>query len=191
MRDKGTRVGAGRLFRTLAAATLMAGAALTTGAPARSVEGLCNGQEASHAWLNASGQHGPALIDGTANDDVIIGSDGDDTFNGKGGDDIICGEQGKDSISGGPGNDTLRGDGGDDDLDGGPGRDTLSGDLGNDTVAGGSGKDNLVGGDGDDVIVGSDDDEPDRLDGGNGFDDCLRSEEHTSNSSHVETSYAV
>jgi len=31
----------------------------------------------------------------------------------------------------------------------------------------------LVGGDGDDVIVGSDDDEIDKLDGGNGFDDCV------------------
>ena len=115
MRDKGLPVGGGLLSRTLAVATLMAGAALTTGGPARSVEGLCNGQEASHPWLNASGQRGPALIDWTPKNDVIIGSDGDDTINGKGGDDVICGERGYDSISGGPGNDTLRGDSGDDD----------------------------------------------------------------------------
>jgi Ca2+-binding RTX toxin-like protein len=173
MRDTGKRHRGQGLARSLAIATLLAGAAVTNGPNAHSVGGLCNGQEASHAWLNASGQRGPALIDGTAKDDVIIGSDGDDTIDGKGGDDVICGELGNDSISGGPGNDTLRGDAGDDDLDGGPGRDTLSGDGGNDTVAGGSGKDVLVGGDGDDVIVGSDDDEIDKLDGGNGFDDCV------------------
>jgi Ca2+-binding RTX toxin-like protein len=175
MRYTGTRGPSGRLIRGLAVATLLAGAALAAGPSALSVNGLCNGQEASHDWLNASGQPGPALIDGTGKDDVIIGSEGDDTINGKGGDDVICGQRGNDSINGGPGNDTLRGDGNDDDLDGGAGKDTLSGDSGNDTVAGGSGKDVIVGGDGDDVIVGSDDDEVDKLDGGFGFDDCVTS----------------
>ena len=175
MRHLGKQRMGRRLACSLACATLLAGAALAGGPAAHSVDGLCNGQEASHAWLNASGQHGPALIDGTGKDDVIIGSDGDDTINGKGGDDVICGKLGNDSVSGGPGNDTLRGDGGDDDLDAGSGNDVVSGDSRNDTVAGGSGKDVLVGGDDDDVIVGSDDDELDRLDGGSGFDDCVLS----------------
>ena len=142
------RADGGRLARGLAVAVLLVGAAVAGGRPAHSVEVLCNGQEAMHPWLNASGQKGPALIDGTDKDDVIIGSNGDDTINGKGGDDVICGEAGNDSISGGPGNDTIRGNGGDDDLDGGPGNDTLSGDGGNDTLAGGAGRDVLVGGDG-------------------------------------------
>src|SRR5438105_11594212 len=141
MRDKGKR-GRGRpLARSLAVATLLAGTAVSGGPAAHSVDGLCNGQAASHSWLNASGQRGPALIDGTPKNDVIIGSDGDDTINGKGGDDVICGEGGNDSISGGPGNDTLRGNGGDDDVDGGPGNDVVSGDAGSDTVAGGAGRD--------------------------------------------------
>src|SRR5581483_4076784 len=161
------RAAGGRLARSLAVAVLLVGAAIAGGRPAHSVEGLCNGQEATHPWLNASGQKGPALIDGTAKDDVIIGSDGDDTINGKGGNDVICGEGG---------NDTIRGNSGDDDLDGGPGNDTVSGDAGNDTLAGGAGRDVLVGGDGDDVIVGSDDDEVDRIDGGAGFDDCVTSQ---------------
>src|SRR5258708_16480050 len=116
MGDKGKRGKGRRLTRSLAVATLLAGAAGSGGPAAQSVEGLCNGQAASHPWLNASGQHGPALIDGTAKNDVIIGSDGDDTINGKGGDDVICGELGNDSISGGPGDHTLRGGGGDDKL---------------------------------------------------------------------------
>src|SRR5258708_14635646 len=135
MGDKGKRGKGRRLTRSLAVATLLAGAAGSGGPAAQSVEGLCNGQAASHPWLNASGQHGPALIDGTAKNDVIIGSDGDDTINGKGGDDVICGELGNDSISGGPGNDTLRGGGGDDNLDGGPRDHNPSGDQGNDTRA--------------------------------------------------------
>src|SRR2546423_14838152 len=122
MRDKGKRGKGRRLARSLAVAALLAGAAVSGGPAARSVEGLCNGQEASHAWLNASGQHGPALIDGTGKNDVIIGSDGDDTINGKGGDDVICGKLGNDSISGGPGNDRIRGDRGDDGPDGRPGQ---------------------------------------------------------------------
>jgi Ca2+-binding RTX toxin-like protein len=80
-----------RAMQIVALATLLAGAAITGGGAAHSVDGLCNGQEASHAWLNASGQRGPALIDGTGKNDVIIGSDGDDTINGKGGDDVLVG----------------------------------------------------------------------------------------------------
>src|SRR5258708_40147502 len=121
MGDKGKRGKGRRLTRSLAVATLLAGAAVSGGPAAHGVEGLCNGQAASHSWLNASGQHGPALIDGTGKDDVIIGSDGDDTINGKGGDDVICGELGNDSISGGARQATRPGGGGGDNPDGGPG----------------------------------------------------------------------
>src|SRR2546423_9041175 len=158
-----------RAMQALALATLLAGAAMTGGGAAHSVDGLCNGQEASHAWLNASGQHGPALIDGTGKDDVIIGSDGDDTINGKGGDDVICGKLGNDSISGGPGNDTIRGDGGDDDLDGGPGHDAVRGDSRHHTLARGTGQDGPLRGDGADLLVGRDDHKVAKLDRGRGF----------------------
>ena len=111
----------------------------STPTPLRSIGGLCNGQPASHTWLDASGQPGPAILDGTGHDDTIIGSDGDDVIDGRGGDDFICGAAGNDSITGGSGDDALRGDTGDDDVDGNGGHDTVVGDDGNDTVAGGHG----------------------------------------------------
>jgi Ca2+-binding RTX toxin-like protein len=168
-----TRRKAGRLAVVTASTGFMVGLALLNSGGAHSIGGLCNGRPASHTWLDASGQYGPALIDGTDHDDVIIGSDGDDTIDASGGDDVVCGAAGDDSIAGGRGDDAIRGDTGDDDLDGGPGNDTLVGDGGNDTVAGGSGRDFLVGGSGDDVMITADDDEVDKVDAGADFDVCL------------------
>ena len=125
------------------------------------------------ALQRPSGQYGPALIDGTNHDDVIVGSDGDDTISAGAGDDQVCGAAGDDFIAGDSGNDAIRGDTGDDDLDGGSGRDTVVGDGGNDTVAGGTGNDFLVGGSGDDVMISADDSEVDKVNGGDDFDDCL------------------
>ena len=164
---------AARLATVTATAGFMVGLAFLNGGQAHSIGGLCNGQPASHTWLDASGQYGPALLDGTDHDDTIIGSDGDDTIDARGGDDVVCGAAGDDSIAGGRGDDAVRGDTGDDDLDGGPGNDTLVGDGGNDTVAGGSGPDFLVGGSGDDVMISADDDSVDKVNGGDDFDDCL------------------
>ena len=141
---KSTR--AGRAAMATTTLGFMVGLAFLNAGSAQSIGGLCNGRPASHTWLDASGQPGPALLDGTGHDDTIVGSDGDDTIDGRGGDDMICGAAGNDSINGGTGNDAIRGDTGDDDLDGGPGNDTVVGDGGNDTVAGGSGPDFLVGG---------------------------------------------
>ncbi len=163
----------GRLALTTATAGFMVGVALLNGGTSTAIGGLCNGRPASHTWLDASGQYGPALIDGTDDDDDIIGSDGDDTIDAGDGDDVVCGAAGDDSIAGGRGDDAVRGDTGDDDLDGGPGNDTLVGDGGNDTVAGGNGPDFLVGGSGDDVMISADDDSVDKVNAGDDFDDCL------------------
>lgn len=76
---------------------------LFNSAAARSVGALCNGRPASRTWLDASGQPGPAVLDGTRGNDVMIGSDGDDTIDGRGGNDTICGGPGNDSITVGPG----------------------------------------------------------------------------------------
>lgn len=70
----------------------------------------------------------PSSIDGGAGNDVLTGSDDDDT------------------ITGGEGNDRIRGRGGDDDLSGDAGNDRISGDAGDDTLAGGAGSDRLEGG---------------------------------------------
>src|SRR5688572_33396640 len=109
----------GRLALTTATAGFFVGLALLNGGTSNAIGGLCNGRPASHTWLDASGQYGPALLDGTDHDDTIIGSDGDDIIDGRGGDDVICGAAGDDSIAGGRGHDAIRGDMGDDDLDGG------------------------------------------------------------------------
>jgi Ca2+-binding RTX toxin-like protein len=171
----------GRLALVTATSGFAIGLALLNGGTAHSIGGLCNGTPASHTWLDASGQYGPALLDGTNHDDTIIGSDGDDTIDAGPGNDVVCGAAGDDSISGGTGDDAIRGDTGDDDLDGGPGRDTVVGDGGNDTVAGGTGNDFLVGGTGDDVMISSDDDSVDKVNAGDDFDVCLfgAGDEHT------------
>src|SRR5438128_10103940 len=167
------RLKAGRLAMAAASGGFLVGLALLNTGGAHAIGGLCNGEPASHTWLDASGQYGPALLDGTDHDDTIVGSDGDDTIDGRGGNDFICGAAGNDSIEGGTGQDAIRGHTGDRDLDGGPGRDTVVGDGGNDTVAGGTRNDFLVGGSGDDVMISSDDNEVDKVNGGDDFDDCL------------------
>ena len=48
--------------------------------PATAIGGLCEGRPASHSWPDASGQQGPALLEGTRGDDVIVGGSGDDTL---------------------------------------------------------------------------------------------------------------
>src|SRR5881396_844056 len=91
----------GRLAVLTATAAFTVGVAFLSSGSAHAIGGLCNGQPASHTWLDASGQPGPALLDGTNGDDTIVGSDGDDTIDGRGGNDFICGAAGDDSISGG------------------------------------------------------------------------------------------
>jgi Ca2+-binding RTX toxin-like protein len=167
------RLKTGRLALVTSSTAFVVGLAFLNGGTAHSIGGLCNGRPASHTWLDASGQYGPALIEGTDHDDTIVGSDGDDTIDAGDGDDVVCGAAGDDSIAGGDGMDAIRGDTGDDDLDGGPEKDTLVGDGGNDTVAGGTGGDFLVGGSGDDVMISVDDEEVDKVNGGDDFDDCL------------------
>jgi Ca2+-binding RTX toxin-like protein len=183
----------GRLALTTGTAGIFLGLSLLNSGTSNAIGGLCNGRPASHTWLDASGQYGPALIDGTDEDDDIIGSDGDDTIDAGDGDDVVCGAAGNDSIAGGDGDDAIRGDTGDDDLDGGEGRDTVVGDGGNDTVAGGpDGTDFLLGGSGDDVMISADDNVGDhdhdrehdksgfgrpnvvdKVNGGDDFDVCL------------------
>jgi Ca2+-binding RTX toxin-like protein len=167
----------GRLAVITATGGFMAGVAMLTGGGAHAIGGLCNGRPASHTWLDASGQPGPAVIDGTRGDDVIVGSDGDDTIDGRGGSDFICGGPGNDSISVGPGgNSIVRGDSGDDSIsaDGTVHSVTLVGDAGNDTLQVGNtvAPSYLVGGSGDDVLIHNGRGHV-KMDGGDGLDDCL------------------
>jgi Ca2+-binding RTX toxin-like protein len=168
---------AGRLAIVTATVGFLGGAALLYPGGAQAIGGLCNGRPASHTWLDASGQPGPAVIDGTRGSDIIVGSDGDDTIDGRGGNDMICGGPGNDSITVGPGGDSVvRGDSGDDNLStvGTVHSVTMIGDAGNDTLEVGNtvAPSYLVGGPGDDVLI-HDGRGHVKMDGGDDFDDCV------------------
>ncbi len=102
-------------------------------------------------------------IDGTFEDDTLVGTEGPDLIRGFRGDDTIVGNGGLDILKGGAGNDTITGganrdiiDGasGEDMLFGLDGNDTIEGDAGNDYIDGGFGADVIRGGYGDDIILG-------------------------------------
>ncbi|MCA3424319.1 MAG: hypothetical protein INF81_15310 [Roseomonas sp.] len=80
-------------------------------------------------------------MSGTAGNDFIIGTVGNDVISGLGGDDFIDGALGDDTLNGGDGADTLNGSAGNDSLFGGSGGDFLEGSWGRDTYRGGSGAD--------------------------------------------------
>ncbi|MCK9249725.1 MAG: hypothetical protein M0P31_12230 [Solirubrobacteraceae bacterium] len=71
-------------------------------------------------------------VGGSAGDDVIVGSPGDDILWGGDGDDVIHGLAGDDQLSG---------DDGDDTIDGGPGADRIAGGCMSDVLIGGPGAD--------------------------------------------------
>lgn len=73
-------------------------------------------------------------IRGTADDDVIRGTDERDFICGGGGDDRIIGGDGNDTLMGGGGTDRLLGESGDDTLMGGDGYDKLDGGSGRDSL---------------------------------------------------------
>ncbi len=81
---------------------------------------------------------------GTREDDVLIGSDGDDAISGGSGDDIIFGGAGRDLLNGNEGDDQLFGEAGADDLKGGAGDDILDGGEDYDNLLGGIGNDTLI-----------------------------------------------
>src|SRR4051812_18555104 len=83
------------------------------------------------------------VIYGTNGTDVIVGGKGRDQIHGLGGDDFICGEGGADIVTSGSG---------DDELSGGQGGDALFGGSGDDFLIGGDQPDVLHGGSGDDYL---------------------------------------
>lgn len=129
------------------------------------------------------------LVIGTSGNDELEGDGGNDCLVGLGGDDILEGNQGYDRLEGGEGNDQLYGESGNiivvdgeadilwagpgnDTLKGGPGDDWMFGEEGDDELDGDVGSDALDGGDGNDALYGNEGD--DRLRGSAGDDriDC-------------------
>jgi Ca2+-binding RTX toxin-like protein len=73
---------------------------------------------------NINGTPNNDLLLGTIFDDIILGKRGDDTILADAGNDIIFGGTGNDNIDAGKGNDTIVGEKGNDKLNGGDGKDT-------------------------------------------------------------------
>ena len=69
---------------------------------------------------------GDATLTGSADADIIVGSDADETLIGNEGDDVLIAGAGADTLDGGAGDDTLEGGAGADTLDGGADTDTVS-----------------------------------------------------------------
>ena len=87
-------------------------------------------------------------------ENIITGTETDETITGMTGDDLITGVNGNDVIYGGNGNDMLSGGNGNDVAIGGDGDDFITGDVGNDRLYGGNNNDILYGGDGNDILDG-------------------------------------
>lgn len=125
------------------------------------------------------GTSGDDSLDGSANGEVYITGEGNDTVFSRQGDDIIYGGIGSDYIDSCEGNDTIYGDdgslivgndgndtiysrngddfihgyGGNDSINSGNGNDIVYGGEGNDTIYGEEGADSMYGGTGDDVYI--------------------------------------
>jgi len=119
-----------------------------------------------HSALNGLPVYsGDEVLQGNADNNIILGYEGADTISGLGGDDHIQGGVGNDTINGGTGNDQLFG---------GDGDDVITGELGDDIINAGAGNDQVVGGDGNDLLIGKEGD--DTLDGGAGDDQLVGGE---------------
>ncbi|MEG4289262.1 Calx-beta domain-containing protein [Microcoleus sp. C2C3] len=103
---------------------------------------------------------------GKLGDDTLFGAEGDDRIFGNQGNDYILGNQANDTLYGGKDSDLIQGDANEDWVFGDNGNDTLSGGLGNDVVRGGKENDLLSGNEGNDVLFG--DSGADTLSGGDG-----------------------
>ena len=96
-------------------------------------------------------------LTGDAEDNILIGTELNDSISGLGGADFLVGLAGQDILIGGNQADVLFGDKDNDFLFGNLGDDILSGSLGNDLLDGGEGTDILLGGHGEDTLIGGQD----------------------------------
>ena len=92
-----------------------------------------------------TGINDPISKRGNADNNVLVGFDGDDRLKGRKGDDHLIGNRGNDDLSGNGGSDTLDGGAGSDRLNGGGGGDTLTGGADSDILLGKGGADTLIG----------------------------------------------
>ena len=123
--------------------------------------------------IAVSGSAFDDTMTGTSGQEFLYGEKGADSLRAMGGADVLDGGAGKDTIDAGAGDNTVRGGGDDDSIRAGKGNDSINGDGGNDTIYGGGGTDSLYGGAGADRIFveGRSDHQPHAVvDGGAGKD---------------------
>ncbi|WP_342078337.1 calcium-binding protein [Yoonia sp. SS1-5] len=84
--------------------------------------------------INETGTNGNDILDGTDGDDTLKGGRGNDIIDGRAGDDLIEGGDGRDALTGGTGDDVIRGGDGNDFIRGGEGADNIDGGRGVDTA---------------------------------------------------------
>ena len=101
------------------------------------------------------GSFGDDRISGTDLNDIIIGLLGSDTINGEAGDDRIQGNEDSDKLYGDSGDDILQGGIGSDQIFGRDGDDILVGGVDDDYLVGDEGDDKLYGSEGDDILIGT------------------------------------
>jgi hypothetical protein len=134
------------LLLALAVPALAFAALKDTGSHPLSTSTSCLGLE-----ITIAGTAGEDRLRGTRGDDVIAGFGGDDRIIGGGGLDVICGGPDKDFITTGKGPDKIHGGPGDDKVVSRKGPDMDYGVQGNDLLNGGPGFDRCLGGAGEDV----------------------------------------
>lgn len=111
-----------------------------------------DGDLKDYRWLDGSDED--EFLVGFAGDDRLGGGEGDDLIDGGAGDDRLHGGPGNDLLAGNDGSDRLRGEDGDDVLYAGGGtRNYLYGGDGADTLVSGTGIDRMWGGEGEDRFV--------------------------------------
>ncbi len=97
---------------------------------------------------------GNDTVIGSADSELILGNDGQDSISGGAGNDTLIGGKDNDFVDGGIGNDSIRGDSNEDIIRGGDGNDSLFGGKGNDQLFGDAGDDFLSGDQGNDTLTG-------------------------------------
>jgi Ca2+-binding RTX toxin-like protein len=143
----------------------------TDGAAGFRIVAILNNVTKSHLVAANLGGFDPNAIAGTAADNLLTGSTGNDQIYGLAGNDTVNGLVGEDSLYGGSGNDVLDGGEGSDQLYGNEGNDSIAGGDGNDPLYGNEGNDSIAGGAGSDWLYGGAGD--DTLDGGAGSDSAF------------------
>lgn len=113
--------------------------------------------DATHTGSIQPGTPGTRTLYGSANNDLLKATAGEDRIYGREGDDQVFGESTSDFLYGDNGHDTIFGGAGADQIIGGRDNDTLYGEAGDDTIWGEHGQDSLIGGTGNDVLYGQDD----------------------------------